>query len=277
MNTVRKQPFFSIIIPTLNEQEYLPKLLDSVMTQSFRNYEVIVVDGSSADNTVKLARSYESKFNNLTVVTDRASLPFQRNLGAGKARGKWLLFIDADSILMPYALERMAVFIGAYHPSVFTTWCLPDTTIAKESILALIANLLIESSLILRRPLTPGPFTALRREVFDKIGGYDEAHAYNEDVDLGLRLFKSGHSVSVIRETLYVYSLRRIRKENKLKLFHQYVVSTLPILLFKKSFRYMPGYIMGGQLYNRMNKPIGTDVLKKYEQKLKAIFTEAFG
>jgi len=113
----------SIIIPTLNEETFLPKLLDSLVTQTQKDFEVIVVDGSSKDKTVELAHSFSANLPNLQViVSNKASLPLQRNLGAKNAIGDWLVFVDADSILMPYFIERILNFIHTKNSSVFTTW-----------------------------------------------------------------------------------------------------------------------------------------------------------
>ena len=102
----------SIIIPTLNEEKFLPKLLESLTVQTVKDFEVIVVDGSSKDKTVELAYTFSSKLPKLTiVVSGRASLPLQRNLGAQKAEGDWLVFIDADSILLPYSVGRIEQYI----------------------------------------------------------------------------------------------------------------------------------------------------------------------
>src|SRR3990172_1161417 len=103
---------FSVIIPTLNEQKFLPNLLTSLSEQSYRDFEVIIVDGGSEDKTVVRARSYKKKLPSLTIIEHaRRGVSAQRNEGAASARGEWLVFIDADSILMPYAFDRFVTFI----------------------------------------------------------------------------------------------------------------------------------------------------------------------
>lgn len=100
-----QKPLFSVIIPALNEEKFLPTLLDSLVRQTKKNFEVIVVDGKSKDQTVKVARLYSKKIAHLQViVSSKANLPFQRNLGASKAQGDWLVFADADGKFLPYFL-----------------------------------------------------------------------------------------------------------------------------------------------------------------------------
>lgn len=270
-----KRPLFSVIIPTLNEERFLPLLLASLTKQTKKSFEVIVVDGASRDKTVELARSYASKLPSLEVVVSRkAGLPLQRNLGAVKAKGEWLIFVDADSILLPYAMDRLKAFIDEEHPKVFSTWAKPDSSVINDALLTLLVNIYWEATVLMKRPVAPGPFTVISADTFREVGGYDEGHAYNEDVDLGLRLAAKGYMLAMLRESIYVWSMRRIRRESKAKIINQYILSVLPILVFKRPFRHMPGYVMGGQMYNK--KKLKLSVLRVYEKKLKLLLRELF-
>lgn len=271
-----KKPLFSVIIPTLNEEIFLPKLLQSLAVQTHKDFEVIVVDGSSKDKTVSEAKKYEKLLPSLRIIgAKNPSLPRQRNLGAAVARGTWFIFVDADSIFLPYFIDRAVAFIHEHDPKLFTTWFRSDNEDPKDAVSTLFANVYIEATLILKKPLTPGPLTIIRRDAFDVVDGYDEEHAFNEDVDFGLRLYKAGIHLSILRETLYVWSLRRFRKEGTLKVLNQYVISFFPILLFNRSMKWMPGYVMGGHLYGKKKK-IKQSALKGYERKLKALMKELF-
>lgn len=270
-------PRFSIIIPALNEEKYLPQLLASLASQTQKNFEVIVVDGKSKDKTVELAKTYKNKVPGLQVmVAPKANLPLQRNFGAAKAKGEWLVFVDADSALLPYFVERIGQYIDSENPSVFTTWCRPDTEDVNTAIFTLIGNLMFEAGIKLNRPLAPGPLTIVKQQAFASIGGYDETHAFHEDMDLGLRLRQAGFPLQILKETLYVLSLRRLRKVGTLRLAQQYATAALPVLFFNRTLKFMPGYIMGGHLYNRKKHPIGRSMLKTYEVKLKALMKEFF-
>jgi glycosyltransferase involved in cell wall biosynthesis len=93
----------SVIIPTLNEEKYLGNLLKSLTYQTFKNFEVIVVDGGSSDGTIQIAEKYDAR----VIVKPGLKEFSSRNVGAEMASGEILLFTSADVIFYPTALERL--------------------------------------------------------------------------------------------------------------------------------------------------------------------------
>lgn len=269
-------PTYSVIIPTLNEEKFIGNLLSSLSEQSEKDFEVIVVDGSSKDKTVEIVKSFTNKIPSLRIVKTKASLPLQRNAGARQAKGAWLVFIDADSVLLPYCMERMTHYVQAVSPDVFTPWYRPDRDDSGSALLVLLGNLMTEMAIRLKKPLTPGPFTAIKKSIFNTLGGYDEGHAFHEDMDLGLRLQKNGYPLKTLKETLYLLSLRRLRNQGTFKVAQQYILAALPVLLFNRTLTYMPGYIMGGASYGQVKKPQGS-FIKIYRKKIKKLVDELTG
>jgi glycosyltransferase involved in cell wall biosynthesis len=266
---------FTVVIPALNEEKFLPNLLKSLAVQTDRRFEVIVVDGSSTDKTVIKAKTFQKTVPNLSVIVSPvASLPLQRNLGAKKAAGEWLAFIDADSILMPYFFERVNKYIETVKPELMTTWCRPDSEVNGDALLTLFGNITLEASIMFKKPLSPGPLTLVSKRAYEKIGGYDEEHAFHEDMDFGMRLHKIGIRLHILKETLYIWSMRRMRQQGTLKVLQQYAKAAMPVLFFNKTYKHMPGYIMGGQLYKKKQPKL--TVLKTYEAKLKNLMQELF-
>ncbi len=244
-------PRFSIIIPTLNEEKFLPNLLTSLTEQSIKPFEVMVVDGNSKDKTVAVAHSFRKKLPIRVIACERGSVPLQRNRGGREARGEWLVFADADSVLLPYFFERVEDFIRRAKPSFFTTWFRPDSESEGDALFTLLANLYVEGAMSIKRPLSPGPMTILLRSAFASAHGYDETVAWGEDYDLTRRLVAAGVPLRILRETLYVHSLRRLRVEGKLKVLRLYTKAALLAILTGKTFRRVSDYMMGGQRYSR--------------------------
>lgn len=253
----------SLVIPALNEEKFLPRLLSSLTTQTRTDFEVVVVDGSSKDRTVEVAQSFRSQLPTLQVlVSEKAGLPLQRNIGARATQGEWLVFIDSDSILLPYFIERLENFIAERQPELFTSWFRPDSEDSGDALFTLVANSFVEGSIYFRRPIAPGPLTAVRRDVFELVNGFDESLTFGEDYDLTHRITGHGIPLQILRETLYVYSLRRVRRDGKFRFMRLYATASLKVLFTKKNLK-SPAYIMGGHLYESGNEHNKQDSVQK--------------
>lgn len=249
------KPVFSVIIPTLNEELFLPKLLQSLTEQTDKNFEVIVVDGGSEDKTVQLAREFSHQLPHLTVLTDQEkNLPLQRNIGARQARGDWFVFVDADGVFVPWFIRRIDQFIRDENPELFTTWFYPDSQVPSDAMITLLGNMMIEASNILHRSLTPGPLTIVTRRAFESVGGYNQSLRFGEDYDFGQRLVATGVELVMLRETLCMFSLRRFRRQGKLKMLNTYLMLAFRTLIAKKPPKEVSDYIMGGHLYRKEKK-----------------------
>lgn len=234
---------YSVVIPTLNEELFLPKLLTSLTLQTKKNFDVTVVDGSSKDNTVALAKAMKDKLPTLQViVNDKANLSLQRNIGAKRSYGEWLVFVDADSVLLPHFFDRIGQFIIQYDPKIFTTWFSPDSEIHGDVIVTLVCNIFLEAGIMLKRPLAPGMLTVVRRTVYDAVGGFTETLRWGEDYDFSKRATEKGYELKILHETLCVWSQRRMRKQGKIATLSFYTKASLLALLTKKTFKNVPGY-----------------------------------
>ena len=99
----------SIIIITLNEEKYLPRLLDSLKQQTYKDFEIIVSDSNSNDKTVEIAKEYSKNFKEFSIkkLGIAKGPAYGRNQGAKLAKYENLLFLDADTILPSNFLEKM--------------------------------------------------------------------------------------------------------------------------------------------------------------------------
>jgi glycosyltransferase involved in cell wall biosynthesis len=113
-------PFFSIVVPTVDREALLPRALDSVLTQDFGDFEVIVVDSASTDRTRDIVRGYAARDPRVRLVTEevRRGVCPARNLGVDHATGPWIVFLDSDDELAPGALKTLAERARAAEPEV---------------------------------------------------------------------------------------------------------------------------------------------------------------
>tara|TARA_B100001996_G_scaffold351567_1_gene311694 strand:- start:52 stop:987 length:936 start_codon:yes stop_codon:yes gene_type:complete len=101
-----KTPFFSVIIPTYNQCDFLKNALASVFKQTFKKFEVIVIDNYSKDKTTKVIKSFKKKII-YKKIKNNGIIAKSRNLGIKLSKGKWLVFLDSDDYWSSKKLEKI--------------------------------------------------------------------------------------------------------------------------------------------------------------------------
>lgn len=98
-----EEVILSIIMPVYNAQDFLKRSIESVLNQTYKNYELILVNDGSTDNSLSVCQYYSNKFSNVTVVNQsNQGVSAARNTGLDIAKGKYILFIDSDDYLYDY-------------------------------------------------------------------------------------------------------------------------------------------------------------------------------
>lgn len=219
---------FSIIIPTYNEEEYLPVLLDSIKEQDFDDYEIIVADANSTDRTREIAESYGC------VVVDGGLPAVGRNSGAKVAKGEILLFLDSDlqltddylrNVLYEFRMERLGIAITQMEP-------LSDKV--EDKLFHDFANYFMISVENIK-PHGAGCYGIIaKKSLHDECGGFDETLTFGEDTDYIERLAKK-ESFRVLRNAKIGVSTRRLEEEGITTLIQQYGKSTVNDFLGKRT------------------------------------------
>jgi glycosyltransferase involved in cell wall biosynthesis len=277
-------PFFSIVIPTLNEEFYLPKILDCLVRQKEKNFDVIIVDAHSQDNTKDVAHSYSSKLTLHYYEVDKKNVSFQRNFGAGKATGKYVLFLDADSVIAATFTKNAQSLIQKRKGLLFIPYIYPDDKRQLDVKLVFnFVNFLIEVSQNIGKPLSSGGSMIFEKDFFHELGGFDTKMPFSEDHDIVRRAHEWGVKARFMRTLRIRMSMRRMRKEGRLTLFYKYILSTGYILFKGKVDKKIYNYEMGGQLYTLEKQKYFPDkhkddlfniYLKKANKYFKKIFAE---
>ena len=103
----------SIIIPLYNKEKYIKKCIESVLLQSITDFEIVIVDDGSTDNSIAIIKSFKNE--RIHIIRQRNQGPSKaRNTGLKNASGEWILFLDADDILIPGSLETFLKLIHKY-------------------------------------------------------------------------------------------------------------------------------------------------------------------
>lgn len=216
---MKESPFFSIVIPALNEERHLPGLLRSLRRQSFRPFEVIVSDAVGDDNTVGVAESFTEKFAQkgipLQVISKRKrNVSLTRNYGATASKGEYIVFFDADNVVASDYLEKLHTYIEHHdYPPFLTTAIEVDNVDVYGRMVKAYINTLGHFGKYVQRPFAPGYNTILRRDIFDETGGFDPTVKIFEDYELTIRLHKKGYHLSFVPDAKIIFSMRRFRKK----------------------------------------------------------------
>jgi Glycosyltransferases involved in cell wall biogenesis len=228
-----KNPKFSIIIPTLNEEKYLPRLLKSIKSQDYKNYEIIVVDSHSTDMTESIARHYNAR----VLLSKKGNIARAKNTGIKAACGEIIAFIDADMVLANGLLHAVHLAfrddtkLAAVEPSQKLN---KEDTSKKNSLLFNLVTKLVwlnkEITFKTHFPAATG-CVFCRRNLVAKAGLFNERLLVSEDREYYHRLSKYG-TFRIISNYALV-SFRRQEKEGLIKPALKYYKSDVSSFLLK--------------------------------------------
>jgi glycosyltransferase involved in cell wall biosynthesis len=245
------KPYLSIIIPCLNEEHFLPKLLDDLNKQSPINFEVIIIDGNSEDKTVQVAQKFKAKYPLHVFSTKTRNVSYQRNLGAEKSHGEVLVFFDADTRIPKQYLYQISHAFQKKHPHFLTTYIKVTSTKPSEKLFAVLSNSIFEIGKVFQTPFCYGAMQAVKRGAFFDIGGYDIKTKFSEDTQLFLKLNEYKYKYLLLKKPCYDYSLRRLEKEGIVKQLTDYIQINLNILFKGYHVPLKVAYKMGGSTYSQ--------------------------
>jgi len=197
-------PLISIIIPTYNREDCVRQSLDSALAQTFRDFELIVVDDGSSDGTVEILKSYGDKIR--LICQKNAGAGAARNTGIRAAQGKYVAFLDSDDQWRPEKLEVQMKFIAQYGAKVCYSRCvgengesLPDiedvTSTLKEPGVHQVADPVEFCSKARCHPYLQS--MVLEKDLFNAAGLFDQALHTGEDT---LWIFR----LSYIADCIYI-------------------------------------------------------------------------
>jgi glycosyltransferase involved in cell wall biosynthesis len=214
-NEQTRNSTLSVIIPTLNEENYLPGLLNALARQTRCPEEIIVADAGSTDGTVSWAREHGA----LVVPGGRPGRG--RNAGARIAAGDLLLFLDADVLPGPDFIEKSVDEFERRRLDIATALVMPLSDRVSDRVLHSAANSYFR---IVRRlsPRAMGCCILMHRWIYSAVGGFNESLVLAEDHDFVRRAEDYGR-YGILKSARIPLSVRRLDEERLAKLFLQYL------------------------------------------------------
>jgi glycosyltransferase involved in cell wall biosynthesis len=202
------RPVVSVIIPAYNAHLYIGDTLESAVSQTFRSFEIIVVDDGSTDDTQSIAQNFCDR--GVTVISQSNAGPAAaRNRALSIARGEYVALLDADDLWEPDYLQTMVGFLNS-HPEVsiafsdsvffgkskfngrrFQEVYPPCTPITFAKLAAQVSHVCVAAT--------------IRREIFDHIGLFDESLRAIDDFDFWLRALHAGCQIEPVPRVLVRY------------------------------------------------------------------------
>lgn len=219
----------SIIIPTLNEENYLPKLLDAIKRQSFQDFEIIVSDGFSKDKTLEVAKRYGCRV--FEGEKNKRHPSIQRNNGAKIAKGNILLFLDADTSLPNnkflettfYDFKKRKLGVAGFIMDFKSKRFFYRFYYGVYNGLAFLAQYI--------RPVAVGAGIIIKKDLHEAIGGFDESIFIGEDQVYCEKASKK-EKFRIIKKTKTYFSIRRFEKVGPWRMFGKLVYSAIYVLVF---------------------------------------------
>jgi glycosyltransferase involved in cell wall biosynthesis len=200
-------PFFSVIIPLYNKENFIENTLKSVFAQTFEDYEILIVEDCSTDNSLNKISGLISSKVRIIKHEKNKGLSASRNTGIANANSEYIAFLDADDIWKSTFLQELKLLIDTYPEAKLfgtnyeETYSENNIILPKNNSDSLEKHSVIPDffAISLAQPLYCPSSFCVHKSVFETIGYYNESITYGEDVDFNIRAnskFKLAYSTN---------------------------------------------------------------------------------
>ena len=205
----------SIIIPCRNEEKYIGRCFDSIISQDYpkENLEILVIDGMSEDRTREVILEFSKRCPNIRLLENQKKItPTALNIGIRESRGEYILRADAHSIYENDYIKKCVEYLEKTGADcvggALNTKSGSDSFVAEAISFVLSSVFGVGSSFRTIKKeayVDTVPFGAYRREIFDKIGFFNEKLVRNQDIELNSRIRKAGGKIFLTPEIKLIY------------------------------------------------------------------------
>ena len=197
----------SVIMSTYNSEETVKKSIESIISQSYRNFELLIIDDASTDSTFKIISSYQAKYKNIKIFQNQKNIGLTKclNILLEKTQGEYIARQDDDDISINIRLENQLKIIKTKNLDFCTTRAItsPGGRSRPRFSYYLPQKVLINY----KNPFVHGTLM-IKKNTITEIGGYDENFYYSQDYKLMYDLIKKGYKFKTLRDKLYILNTK---------------------------------------------------------------------
>jgi len=268
MNVKKEEKtLISVVMPVYNAEDHLEESIESILSQSFENFEFIIIDDCSEDNSKEIIDKYRSKDKRIKLLRNEENkgATYSINKGIKKAKGKYIARMDADDISKKERLEKQYEFMEENEEVAALgtkAWNINEEGEKTNKRNVPETNEEIMNIITLMCPMIH-PSVMLRKEKIEEVGLYNEDLRKAQDYDLWFRLAAKGYKMHNLQERLLLYRLEKGRSfkdritETKIK-WRGYKKLGIPIhkrygIFIHLTLGLIPNFIMK-KVYNKLRK-----------------------
>jgi len=224
----------SVIIPTYNRANFLKEAIDSVLNQDYKNFELIVVDDGSTDETTSVLKGYYDKIKYIRIPHQGVSRA--RNVGIEQAKGGLIAFLDSDDLWMPKKLSIQVEFFKKHLDALVCQteeiWIRNGRRVNPKKYHIKPSGMIFEQCL--KRCMVSTSSVMVRRSLFESIGVFDESFYVCEDYEIWLRV-SARYPIYLLREALVIKRGGHSDQLSKTPCLDKWRISAIEKLLSKNT------------------------------------------
>ncbi|BDU23580.1 glycosyltransferase family 2 protein [Flavobacterium sp. GSB-24] len=255
-------PLVSIIVPAYNHEKYIENCIDSIINQSYKNIEVIIINDGSTDRTLSKLSSYKN-FEQVKIINqENKGLCKTLNLGLSLTKGKYISILASDDYLINDKLEKQVAFLE-YNPQYGMCCAKAYEVDDAGKNLGTVGAVVDENELSFQNLLDGNKIAILtallKSNVFDEVGGFDEG-LYMEDWDMWLRV-SNKYKIGFLNEFVAYYRKHETNISSKINLMERCKIQTI------KKWRNLDNYpiVYKRQILRSFNELAGKDKINAFK------------
>lgn len=205
-------PKVSIIIPTYNSSKFIKRTIGSVLSQTFRDWELIIVDDCSKDSTELAVREFtkfDKRIKFFKTPENSGGPATPKNIGIEKAEGEYVAFLDHDDEWFPEKLaSQLSVFENSKDDNLGLISCGANLINKKGKKFSIYnpKNIKVNfPDILLKNPIYSNSSVLIKKNVIDIVGGRDDKMKYSEDWEMWIRICRNGYKIHFIEKPLFNY------------------------------------------------------------------------